>query len=378
MKAHVLADARLRKHAGRFVWLDVDAEKDVNAAFTERFPIDGYPTLLVLDPVAERPVLKWIGSASLKQLERLLDDGLVALRAAGGDGPEASLARADRAFADGKLDDAAAGYREALALGGAGWERRARALDALILALNAADKSEECASVALAEAPALRGAPQASVASNGLSCALGAEKDAPWRAAALARLEPLVQAAAAHRDLLADDRAWILQTLAEAREEAGDAQGARRWNRRLWRFLEAEARRTPSAELRASLDSFRTSAAIGLGKPALAIPALQASEEALPGDYNPGYRLALLYKEAGEDGEALAALDRALPRAYGPRKLRLFDLKASIQERQGDAPGRRATLEEAVKFGDGLPEPQRRGRVAKMLERMREEAAGSS
>jgi len=378
MKAHVLADARLRKQAGRFVWLDVDAEKDVNAAFTERFPTEGYPTFMVIDPAAEKAVLKWPGSASVKQFERLLDDGLVALREAGGGGPEAALARADRSFAEGKPDAAAAGYREALARGGGSWERRSRALDSLMQSLNVADRSEECAAVAVAEAPALRGASRASVASNGLSCALGADKDAAWRAGALATLEPLVRAAAGHPDLLADDRAWILQTLAEAREDAGDAPGARRWNQRLWRFLEAEARRTPSAELRASLDTFRTRAAIGLGKPALAIPALRASEKALPGDYNPCYRLAMLYKELGESGEALAAADRALARAYGPRKLRVYDLKASILERQGDAAARRATLEEAVRFGETLPDPQRKGRVGKTLERWREELAGSS
>jgi len=64
MRAHVLSDARLVKQAGRFVWLSVDAERDRNAAFLEAFPVQGYPTFLVVDPAAEKPVLRWPGSAS--------------------------------------------------------------------------------------------------------------------------------------------------------------------------------------------------------------------------------------------------------------------------------------------------------------------------
>jgi hypothetical protein len=377
MKAHVLSDARLLKQAGRFVWLSIDAEKERNAAFAEKFPTEGYPTFLVLDPAAEKPILKWPGSASVKQFERLLDDGLVSLRAAGGTGPEAALARADRANAEGRWDEALAGYREALVTGGPGWERRGRALESLALALQAADRPEDCAALALAEAPVLPRASTtfAALASNGLSCALSADADKPWRGPALAKLEPLTREAAAEKGLLADDRAWILQTLAEAREDAKDEKGARAWNQRLWRFLEAEGRRTPNAELRASLDSFRTSAAIGLGKPALAIPALQASEKALPEDYNPAYRLAMLYRELGRPGDAVAAADRALAKAYGPRKLRVYDLKASAQARAGDAAGHKATLREAVAFGAGLPETQRKGSAGRLLSRMQEQLA---
>ncbi len=39
------------------------------------------PTLLVIEPAAERPVLKWLGSLGVADLERLLDDGARAVRA---------------------------------------------------------------------------------------------------------------------------------------------------------------------------------------------------------------------------------------------------------------------------------------------------------
>jgi len=371
MAAHVLADARLLKQAGRFVWLSVDAEKDVNAPFLERFPVQGYPTFLVVDPAAEKPVLRWPGSASVKQFERLLDDALVALRAAGGSGPEAALAAADRANAEGRAEEAATAYREAIARGGAGWERRPRAVESLVLALQAADKDEACAAVAAGDAASLpRGASFSNAVSTGLSCALGADAELPWRAAAVGRLEPLVRQAAAIPDLLADDRAYLMMTLSEAREGAGDAAGAKKYLQQLWTFLGAEAKRTPSAELRASLDSYRVGAAIGMGKPALAIPALQASEKALPEDYNPPARLAQLFREASRYDDAIAAADRALARAYGPRKLRVYDLKASSQERKGDRDGQERTLAEALAFGATLPEAQLKGGARKLLSRM--------
>lgn len=377
MWAHVLSDARLVKQAGRFVWLTVDAEKERNAGFAERFAISGYPTFLVVDPATEKPVLRWPGSASVKQFERLLDDARVARRAAGGAGPEAALARADRANAEDRVDEAVAGYREALAQGGAAWSRRPRAVESLVLALQGAGRDEECAAVAGTDGAALpRGSSFANAVATGLGCALGADAGAPWRPAALERLEPLVRQASGLPDLLADDRAALLQTLADARQEAGDARASRAALTRLWRFLEAEARRTPSAELRASLDSWRVSAAIGLGRPALAVPALRASERALPDDYNPPARLALLYREAKRYPEAVAEADRALARAYGPRKLRVYDLKASSQERAGDRAGQERTLAEAVAFAATLPETQAKGGIGRLVARMQAQLDG--
>src|SRR6266545_2210145 len=110
MKAHVLSDERLVGQAGRFVWLSIDAEREQNAGFLSKFPTSGYPTFYVVDPEAEEPVLKWYGSAGVKQFQRLLDDGLLALAAAAG--PESALARPDRLNAAGKGDEAASAYRE--------------------------------------------------------------------------------------------------------------------------------------------------------------------------------------------------------------------------------------------------------------------------
>ncbi len=40
LRAYVFPDAALKKHAGRFVWLSIDTEKEKNAPFLARYPIE--------------------------------------------------------------------------------------------------------------------------------------------------------------------------------------------------------------------------------------------------------------------------------------------------------------------------------------------------
>ena len=49
LRAYVFTDAALAKQAGRFVWLSIDTEKDRNAPFLAKFPVDVWPTLMVID-----------------------------------------------------------------------------------------------------------------------------------------------------------------------------------------------------------------------------------------------------------------------------------------------------------------------------------------
>ena len=68
MRAHVLTDARLLKLAGQFAWLDIDTEKPRNFAFVEQFPIEAWPTIYVIDPAAEKVVVRWMGTATAEEL----------------------------------------------------------------------------------------------------------------------------------------------------------------------------------------------------------------------------------------------------------------------------------------------------------------------
>ena len=55
MRATVLTDAALTKHAGRFVWLSIDTEEAKNAAFLDTYPWEAVPTFEVLEPRAAKP-----------------------------------------------------------------------------------------------------------------------------------------------------------------------------------------------------------------------------------------------------------------------------------------------------------------------------------
>src|SRR5436309_16040362 len=106
MRAFVFTDRALEGQAGRFVWLSIDTEKDKNASFLDRFPVEAYPTFLIVDPERERAAFRWIGGATVRQFQRLLDDGE---RALGGkrSGADGALAEADRLLGRGRKRAAA-------------------------------------------------------------------------------------------------------------------------------------------------------------------------------------------------------------------------------------------------------------------------------
>ncbi len=367
LRAHVFTDAALRPHAGRFVWLAIDTEKAESAAFLGKYPIEVWPTLLVIDPGREQAALRWPGGLTVPQLVRLLEDGERALGGgSAGDGGAAALARADRLAAEGKKAEAARAYREALpALSP---DRSARAIESLLAALSMSKQAAACAEAATELVPAMpRGPSFANAAAFGVGCADRLpEADARK---ALPKLAALAEEALALPGLLADDRSGLYEQLVELRDKAADAAGKKALAARWLAFLEGEAARAKGIEQRAAFDPHRVAAALALGEPLRAVPALHATERDLPSDYNAPARLALLYRAAGKPDEALAAIDRALSRVYGPRALRLYDLKADLQAARGDRAGARSTLEQALRVARALPKEQRRDQLVAALEK---------
>src|SRR5512132_1281459 len=98
MRASVLRDPVLLKRAGQFAWLSIDSDKPSNAAFVAKFPSEGVPVFLVINPETEKVALSWYGTATAPQLSALMDDGLRTI-SGGGSGPEAILSQADAANA---------------------------------------------------------------------------------------------------------------------------------------------------------------------------------------------------------------------------------------------------------------------------------------
>jgi tetratricopeptide (TPR) repeat protein len=367
MRAYVFTERALERHAGRFVWLSINTEEEVNAPFLETHPVQGYPTYLVLEPGAGRPMLRWLGSATVAQLERLFDDAERAVAGAGG-GSDAVLARADRLLAEGDRAGAAAAYREAFETSTADWTGRERALESLLVTLSVLERHDECAALARANVPAGRSAHFAFVASAGLGCAL--ETEGAGRSQVLPQFEALARSAVGEPwiDIPADDRSSIYGMLVDARRAADDPEGATRVALEWLGYLEREAARAPAPEARIVFDSHRVAAAIAAGDAERAVPALLQSELEFPRDPNAPARLAILYKEAGRLDQALAAVDRALALVDGPRRLRVYTTKADILVARGDEKGARRVLKQALRHARKLPAGQRSTSAIENLE----------
>ena len=371
MRAYVFTDKALAGQAGRFVWLEIDTEKARNASFRKRFTVQALPTFLIMDPADERVALRWVGSASVTQLQKILDDGRLAVAGGGPGAPggseeelraEESLARADRLYGEGSNAEAANAYLDALGAAPQGWPHYGRTLESLLVALQSTDDNERCATLARESYGRVRGTPSAAaVAAGGLDCAVGLPADNALRAELTAALEADVREVLADTTLAisGDDRSGVYISLLGARQDAKDEAGAKQVAAEWSAFLDRAAARARTPDQRTVYDSHRLSAYIELGQPERAIPMLKASERDFPRDYNPPARLAVAYKAMKRWDEALAASDRALARAYGPRKLNLLQARADIHAGRGDTGAARKTLEEAIQTAEALPPGQR-------------------
>jgi len=370
MRAFVFTDPALARHAGRYVWLEIDTEKAKNAAFRKQFPIAALPTFLIVDPETEKVALRWVGGASVGQLGKILDDGRLVVRRSSRETParggepaaDLALARADRMYGEGDNAGAAAAYKEALEAATHGWPPYARAVESLMFALYSSDSSEAAARLArVAYSRLMRTASAANVAASGLDAALSLPPDHPERVALVQALEADAREVTADGALpvAADDRSAVYIALLDARKDAKDDAGAREVAKQWAAFLDGEAARAKTPDGRTVFDSHRLSAYLELEEPERAIAMLEASERDFPGDYNPPARLAVAYQAMKRWDDALAASDRALALAYGPRKLRLLQTRAEIHASRGDSAAARRTLEDAIATADAFPPGQR-------------------
>ena len=363
MRAFVFTDEALKGQAGRFVWLAIDTEKEKNASVQEKYPIDAWPTFLIVDPKDERVALRFVGGATVTQLQKILDDGRLAVfGGAPGAGADAAFARAERSYGERAFAEAAKGYQEALKLAPPDWPRYGRTVESLLFALAKGDDCKTSLALAREALPRLRETPTAiSLAVTGLECGLELPVTDASRKETVAFFEKTGRDVIADPRVVtaADDRSSLYGDLVTARKDAKDAAGATQTASEWAAFLEAEAAKTNTPEARTVFDSHRLSAYLAMGEPSRAIPMLIASERDFPEDYNPPARLAVAYKELGRWDEALAAADRALARAYGPRKVRILLAKADALLARGDKQQARATLEEALKAAQALPPGQR-------------------
>ena len=395
MKAFVFTDPALTSQAGRFVWLEINSERAANAAFLKRYPVVALPTFFVMDPADERMVLRWVGGASVAQVQKMLADGAATVSAAHHPAAaianatprpaapsatrdaEFAFARAESLYGAGQDSAAAVAYQEALKHAPPGWPHYARAVESLLFALDQGGGSETEARLAREALPRLRRTTSAgNVAASGLEAAL-AMPAGPGRDTLRGELERDAEAIVKDRSvpLAADDRSAVYIALLDARKDAGDSTGAHRVAGAWSAFLDGEAARAGSPEARVVFDSHRLAAYLELGQPERALAMLARSERDFPDDYNPPARLAVAYRAMKRWNDGLAASDRALKKAYGPRTLGMYQVRTDLYLGLRDTTQARRTLEDAVRTAEAFPPGQRSERtiagLRKKLEALR-------
>jgi thiol-disulfide isomerase/thioredoxin len=365
MQEYVLRAEKLPGAAEQFVFLAIDTERAENAEFLAKHSLSAWPTFYVLSPDGSVRG-RWIGAASPGQFARFLGDARrlheLASSAPNATEPLAELAAGDELAARGEFAAAAENYERALARAPRDWPRRGDALLARLMAAKKAKRAETCVDMGLTERPsAATPVSSADFAATLLACSAELPKhDARVRRArraAVAILTPLCNEG--HADFTPDDRGDACGTLIQAHAALGDEQAARTTALTRLAVLEAAAQGLPD-ELALMYDFARSDTLVKLGRGRDALALLRARERALPRNYNPPHQLARVHRALGEWDEGLAAIDRALGLAYGPRKAGLYGVKVELLVGKGDRAAARAALSEQLALYRALPEGQRR------------------
>jgi len=363
-----LASAALARYAGRFVWLELDFDKPVNEAFIKGHGVTFTPTVLVLDPADERATAAKLGGLTLSEVGQFLERGEHGVKERASKPADAALARADEMMGSGRLTDAGAAYREALRLAGPDWPERNQGVASLTKALAMTRDSQGCAETAAAAAVTMpRGPAFATTVLNGYGCA-GAGGATPWAEAARKTLEPLAIEALGVSTVSRDNHFQLLQQLMYGAMSRGDSTQVSRWGER-W-LSEIDAIAPADDDERSALDIARVDAARLMNEPARVIPALIASERAMPTNYNASMRLAEMAAEAERYDEALEACERALAHVTGPTaRCWILETKANALVGKGDPAAARKVLEEALESARTIGNERTRDRQVRQLTR---------
>ena len=319
MRSFVLNDPRVLARANDAIWLALDADRPENAAFFTEHPAPALPTFFVFDGGAARsqagaslPREMWIGGLEAEDVLSLVGGGR------GGD---------PRVAAQTKLQLAGdfPGCVKAAVLPGTAGDESHDQWGTLILRATALSCAGESATLA---------AQRAHLASE-------------TEMAILAALSQPEEEVRAH----VDDLSSAYEALTEGTDGAERLRHARAW----CTFLEGRAAKATSAGERAVFDPHRLLAYLAVGTPERALPMLEQSRKDFPDDFNPPARLARALEGLGRTDEALVAVDEALVRVYGPRTLRIYEIKANILRRRGDVGGEARVLDAAVARAKEIP-----------------------
>jgi thioredoxin-like negative regulator of GroEL len=363
MQTTVLIDPSFAADADKFVFASLDTDKDINAPAQTKLAISAWPTFYVVGG-DETVMARFVGAASVAQFHSFLDAGAKAV-AGGALAADAHLLGAERALAVKDLATADTELTAAIAAAPADWPRKPDVLGSLILTKSKRGDLAGCLDVAEQD---LAATGNAAVASDflvtAMDCADTAEKDKKLDAKLIAKLRG--DAAARWKALLADttaqlsvdDRSDAMASLRETLDKLGDKSGAKAIAEQQAKLLDDAAAKAPTPLAAMTYNWPRAEVYVYLARPLDLVPALEKSAADLPNEYDPPARLGWLLFKSGKATklpEAAQWTDKALALAYGPRKARLYGLRADIAKAAGDAAAEKDFRGKAIAQYESLP-----------------------
>src|SRR4051812_4356364 len=303
MQRFVLSDPGMKPVAEAVVWSSVETERAANKAVVEKYPLDAWPTFLIVDPDEEKVLGRFLGSGTVQDMRDFVQDGVRAYQEKGkpADPGWAAQRDGDEARQRGDLKATAAGYGRAVELSKPADPQRPERLNLYMSALLRAKDNRTCVQTGLKEA---RNAPESALGTDFLayafSCVQNLPKDDPdavrMHELAIVRLREILSKPEA--PFSADDRSDALATLAEMLDVAGKHPEAVAAMQERVQVLEKAAAAAPDATLASTFDPHRTDTYLYLKQPEKAEQLLARREKEMPKDYNPPARLArVLFEE---------------------------------------------------------------------------------
>lgn len=335
MKHTVLVDRELAPWFNAFTWLSVDTENPRNKALLERYPPLSWPTFFVIDPVKDVAIARLSGGANLEQFKGFLQEALEGAKdtARAQSDPLRLLAQGDQAMRAGDRLGARRAYAQALQRAGASWNRRA---DAQVLLLRTGQEPEDaswCQAQVETMLPSQGERPSsAEFFYFGRQCIKDPKtpKDQGLLQAMMDKMERILTEHG--QSMSVDDKSTLLVEMREVSERLGFSQKARGHALVQQRLLDDAAHKASTAYEASMYNWPREEVYVYLGQGEDLVPELIESEEALPENYDPPYRLAWLYQKLGAQSLAMAAVKRALALVQGPRRARVLALQAEIEQ----------------------------------------------
>jgi len=350
--------ADLAGYAGQFVWLELNFDKSENRVFFTKYGAVSTPTFYIIDPQSGRVTASQTGAMSLAEFKQFLERGASGVTKKIESPADAALTRGDSRLAQ-KPEEAVAAYREALYLAAPNWRHRELAEASLTVALQDAGRWQECAETAAREAATMkRKAVFGRTIVAGMWCLVSADP-APWTKQVASRLEPLAKKALSLSTTERDHRDELYRTLMYLCLARDDKPCAADWGNR-W-LGELDGRKPANDEERSAVDIARVENVQTFGDPQRILPALLASEQAMPGNWNASLRVAQMESAANNYDAALAACDRGLGRKPGPAgRSWLLRIKADALNAKGQGAAARHALESALTAAEAIPNPKTR------------------